>query len=147
MRAAFQEDAAVRLKIGAQAISSGAYVLGPGDGRVLDMGPFWMTMKAASSQTYVAWTLLEADEPPGFVPPMHVHDDAGEAFYVLAGEYIVLSVARNTDALPGRLSGCPQALSTDLGSANRRAGSSTSTFLPRWRDTSKLWTKPRPPAQ
>ena len=70
-------------------MSSGPYVLGPGDGRVLDMGPFRMTVKAASSQTEVALTVLEADEPPGFGPPMHVHDDAGEAFYVLAGEYIV----------------------------------------------------------
>jgi len=70
-------------------MSSGPYVLGPGDGRVLDMGPFQMTVKAASSQTADALTLLEADEPPGFGPPMHVHDDAGEAFYVLAGEYIV----------------------------------------------------------
>ncbi len=70
-------------------MSSGPYVLGPGDGRVFDMGPFRMTVKAASSQTEVALTLLEADEPPGFGPPMHVHDDAGEAFYVLAGEYIV----------------------------------------------------------
>lgn len=70
-------------------MSSGPYVLGPGDGRVLDMVPFRMTLKAASSQTEVALTLLEADEPRGFGPPMHVHDDAGEAFYVLAGEYIV----------------------------------------------------------
>lgn len=47
------------------------------------MGPFRMTVKAASSRTDVALTLLE-DEPPGFGPPMHGHDDAGEAFYVLA---------------------------------------------------------------
>lgn len=70
-------------------MSNGSYVLGPGDGRVLDMGPFRMTVKAASSQNADALTLLEADEPPGFGPPMHVHDDAGEAFYVLAGEYTV----------------------------------------------------------
>ncbi len=70
-------------------MSNGPYVLGPGDGRVLDMGPFQMTVKAASSQTGTELTVLEADEPPGFGPPMHVHDDAGEAFYVLAGEYVV----------------------------------------------------------
>ena len=66
-----------------EVMSSGPYILGPGDGRVLDMGPFRMTVKAASSQAHVALTLLEADEPPGFGPPIHVHDDAGEAFYVL----------------------------------------------------------------
>lgn len=66
-----------------------AYVLGPGDGRVLDMGPFRMTVKAASADTDTALTLLEAEEPPGFGPPMHVHEDAGEGFYVLSGEYFV----------------------------------------------------------
>lgn len=68
---------------------SNAYVLAPGDGRMLDMGPFRMTVKAGSSETESALTLLEAEEPPGFGPPMHVHEDAGEGFYVLRGEYIV----------------------------------------------------------
>lgn len=70
-------------------MSGSAYVLAPGAGRVLDMGPFRMSVKAAGSLTQSALTLLEADEPPGFGPPMHVHDDAGEGFYVLSGEYIV----------------------------------------------------------
>ena len=70
-------------------MSSNAYVLAPGAGRVLDMGPFRMTLKAAGSQTETALTLLEADEPAGFGPPMHVHDDVGEGFYVLSGEYVV----------------------------------------------------------
>jgi glyoxylate utilization-related uncharacterized protein len=33
--------------------------------------------------------VLEADEPAGFGPPLHIHDDAGEAFYVLEGEYVI----------------------------------------------------------
>lgn len=70
-------------------MSSSAYVLAPGAGRVLNMGPFRMTVKAAGAQTETALTLLEAEEPSGFGPPMHVHDDAGEGFYVLSGEYIV----------------------------------------------------------
>jgi len=70
-------------------MSADAYVLGPGEGEVLNMGPFRMTVKAASAETDSAMTLLEADEPPGFGPPMHIHDDAGEGFYVLSGEYIV----------------------------------------------------------
>jgi hypothetical protein len=32
---------------------------------------------------------LEATEPPGFGPPIHLHDDADEAFYVLDGEYVM----------------------------------------------------------
>ena len=68
---------------------SAADVLGPGAGPVLDMGPFRMTVKAGGAQTESGLTLLEADEPPGFGPPLHVHDDAGEGFYVLSGEYVV----------------------------------------------------------
>ena len=36
-----------------------------------------------------AFSLLEAAEPAGFGPPMHIHRDAAEAFYVLAGEYVI----------------------------------------------------------
>src|SRR6059058_5784024 len=86
-RARMREDLAKQM-IGA-AMSSDPYVLMPGSGPVLDMGPFRMTVKAAAAQTETTLTLLEADEPPGFGPPMHVHDDAGEGFYVLSGEYIV----------------------------------------------------------
>ena len=48
-----------------------------------------MSVKASSDQTDGAFTLLEADEPPGFGPPMHIHHDAAEAFYVVAGEYLI----------------------------------------------------------
>jgi len=48
-----------------------------------------MSVKATDEQTDHAFTLLEADEPPGFGPPMHVHRAAAEAFYVLAGEYLI----------------------------------------------------------
>ena len=61
----------------------------PAEGRVLDMGPFQMRVRADASQTAGGFTLLEADEPPGFGPPLHVHDDAAEAFYVLEGEYLI----------------------------------------------------------
>ena len=33
--------------------------------------------------------MLEAEEPPGFGPPIHVHHDCAEAFYVLEGEYVM----------------------------------------------------------
>ncbi|HEX4744232.1 MAG TPA: cupin domain-containing protein [Candidatus Limnocylindria bacterium] len=39
--------------------------------------------------TGAAFTLLEAAEPAGFGPPLHIHVDAAEAFYVLEGEYII----------------------------------------------------------
>ena len=64
-------------------------ILRPGEGRAIDLGNFQMSVKATAEQTGGAFTLLEADEPAGFGPPMHIHRDAAEAFYVVAGEYII----------------------------------------------------------
>ena len=66
-----------------------AFVLGPGEGRSIDLGNFAMSVKATAAETGADFTLLEAAEPPGFGPPMHIHHDAAEAFYVLAGEYLI----------------------------------------------------------
>ncbi len=62
-------------------------VLLPGEGRSIDLGGFAMCVKAARSETGGLFTMLESDEPPGFGPPLHIHHDAAEAFYVLKGEY------------------------------------------------------------
>ena len=72
-------------------MASGAkpYVLGPGEGRFIDLADFGMTVKASEAETAGVVSVLEADEPPGFGPPIHVHHDCSEAFYVLAGEYIM----------------------------------------------------------
>jgi hypothetical protein len=48
-----------------------------------------MTVKATQEATDGAFSLLEAAEPPGFGPPLHIHHDAAEAFYVLEGEYFI----------------------------------------------------------
>lgn len=63
------------------------FVVLPGAARVLDMGPFTMQVLAEGATTGERMLALEASEPPGFGPPLHVHDDAAEAFYVLEGEY------------------------------------------------------------
>jgi hypothetical protein len=65
------------------------FVVGPGEGRFIDLGVFGMTLKADADQTAGVVSVLEAEEPPGFGPPIHVHHDAAEAFYVLEGEYIM----------------------------------------------------------
>lgn len=70
-------------------VAGGAFVLRPGEGRSIDLGNFEMSVKATADETSSAFTLLEATEPPGFGPPMHIHHDAAEAFYVLAGEYLI----------------------------------------------------------
>ena len=66
-----------------------AFVLGPGEGRSIDLGNFAMVVKATADDTGGAFSLLEAAEPAGFGPPMHIHHDAAEAFYVLDGEYLI----------------------------------------------------------
>jgi mannose-6-phosphate isomerase-like protein (cupin superfamily) len=66
-----------------------SFVVGPGEGRFIDLSAFGMTVKADAKQTAGVVSVLEAEEPPGFGPPIHVHDDAAEAFYVLEVEYIM----------------------------------------------------------
>jgi quercetin dioxygenase-like cupin family protein len=76
-----------------------AFVLGPDEGRTIDLGGFRMSVKATHDQTNGAFSLLESQEPPGFGPPLHIHHDAAEAFYVLEGEYMIF--------LEGREAICP----------------------------------------
>ncbi|HEX7168016.1 MAG TPA: cupin domain-containing protein [Acidimicrobiales bacterium] len=64
-------------------------VLEPGGGRQIDLGGFAMTVKASAEDSDGQFTLLEATEPPHFGPPMHIHHNAAEAFYVLEGEYFM----------------------------------------------------------
>jgi mannose-6-phosphate isomerase-like protein (cupin superfamily) len=74
----------------------GAFILVPGAGRTIDLGGFQMTVKATGAQTRGAFTLLEAEEPAGFGPPLHIHRDAAEAFYVVDGEYVIFIEGRET---------------------------------------------------
>jgi quercetin dioxygenase-like cupin family protein len=74
-------------------------VLRPGEGRAIDLGGFQMCVKATGNETGGVLSLLEANEPAGFGPPLHIHYDAAEAFYVLEGEYIIF--------LEGREESCP----------------------------------------
>ncbi len=75
------------------------FILGPRMGRPIELGNFQMMVKATAAETGGGFTLLEAEEPPGFGPPMHIHGDCAEAFYVLDGEYIFF--------LDGRERPCP----------------------------------------
>lgn len=87
------------------------FVVGPREGRSIDLGEFGMTVKAAADETAGAVSVLEAEEPPGFGPPIHVHHDAAEAFYVLEGEYVMylddarLSARRDRSSLSHAASG------------------------------------------
>ena len=66
------------------------YSLGQGEGRSIDLGEgFAVAVKADDRQTGGVVSVLETQEPPAFGPPVHVHHDCAEAFYVLEGEYVM----------------------------------------------------------
>jgi len=60
-----------------------------------------MSVKATNGDTSGSFTLLEADEPANFGPPLHVHRDAAEAFYVLEGEYVLFIEGREYECPAG----------------------------------------------
>ena len=67
-----------------------AFIVLPGQGRVLDLGTFQAEVLATTDQTAGEFTLLKTmSEPSGFGPPMHRHRDSAEAFFVLEGEYLM----------------------------------------------------------
>jgi mannose-6-phosphate isomerase-like protein (cupin superfamily) len=81
-------DGIGRDSVAAMSNNSPFLVRRPGEGRFIDLGDFEMTIKADADETGGLVSVLEAGErEPGFGPPMHVHHDAAEAFYVLEGEY------------------------------------------------------------
>jgi hypothetical protein len=105
-------------------IAGEPFVIVPGGGRTIDLGGFVMHVKATGDETGGTFSLLEADEPAGFGPPLHIHHDAAEAFYVLEGEYIIflkgargglpggivhLHPRRSAARVPGRRDGQPEA--------------------------------------
>jgi mannose-6-phosphate isomerase-like protein (cupin superfamily) len=71
-----------------------AFVVGPGEGRSIPLGNFSMSLLASEDDTAGTFSLLEAAEPAGFGPPLHIHRNAAEAFYVLQGEYRMWVEAR-----------------------------------------------------
>jgi mannose-6-phosphate isomerase-like protein (cupin superfamily) len=80
---------------------AGAFVLSPGEGRQIDLSGFQMTVKATREGTGGLFSLLEATEPADFGPPLHLHEDAAEAFYVLEGEYVIFLDDREIRCLAG----------------------------------------------
>jgi mannose-6-phosphate isomerase-like protein (cupin superfamily) len=64
-------------------------ILKSGEGRTIPLGNFAMSLKASREDTGGVFSMLEAAEPPDFGPPMHIHHDAAEGFYILEGEYLI----------------------------------------------------------
>jgi mannose-6-phosphate isomerase-like protein (cupin superfamily) len=69
---------------------TGAFIVQPESGRMLDLGNFEAVVLATADQTASEFTLLRTQqEPTGFGPPLHIHHDSAEAFYILSGEYLM----------------------------------------------------------
>ena len=62
------------------------FALANGDGERIWFLNTEMTIKATAASTGGELFLMEACVPAGFSPPLHVHHDEHEAFYVLKGE-------------------------------------------------------------
>ena len=77
-------------------------VVGPREGRFIDLGEFGMTVKASADETSGVVSVLEADEPPGFGPPIHVHHDAADRGQSPGH---VRSSRRGTDVSPSAAAG------------------------------------------
>jgi mannose-6-phosphate isomerase-like protein (cupin superfamily) len=85
------------------------YALGPEEGRPIDLGEgFAVVVKADELQTGGVVSVLETQEPPGFGPPVHVHHDCAEAFYVLEGEYVMFLGDAEVVCPPGSFIFVPQ---------------------------------------
>jgi quercetin dioxygenase-like cupin family protein len=79
-----------------------SYVIKPDAGRVLDLGNFEAVVLADAEQTSGDFTLIQTrGEPHDFGPPLHVHRDAAEAFYVLEGTYRMYLEDREELCPPG----------------------------------------------
>jgi len=62
------------------------YVVARGEGERLWFTSASMTLKATAATTGGELCLIETTAPIGHGPPLHVHHDEHEAFYVLEGE-------------------------------------------------------------
>ena len=108
-----------------------AYVVQPDSGRLLSLGTFEAVVLATDSQTDQAFSLLRTQgEPPGFGPPMHVHHDAAEAFYVLEGDYEMLLEDRRELCPPGTFVFVPKGLAHTFRVVSRRPGKKLNIFAP-----------------
>lgn len=69
-------------------VGDGGLVLLPGEARRIEMGRITALVHAEGELDAGAFSLLETAEGiVGSGPPLHIHRDAAESFYVLHGEY------------------------------------------------------------
>jgi mannose-6-phosphate isomerase-like protein (cupin superfamily) len=108
-----------------------AFIVQPGEGRLLDLGNFEVIVLATAAQTAGDFTLLQTQsEPPDFGPPLHVHRDAAEAFYVLEGEYLMYIEDRQQLCSPGSFVYVPRDTPHTFKVVSSTAGKKLNLFSP-----------------
>ena len=78
-----------------------AHFLAAGEGPATWFLSNRMTMKATSEMTGGAFGLVESLIAPGYSPPLHVHHQEDESFYVLEGELTMCCGDRVFEATAG----------------------------------------------
>ena len=107
------------------------YTIPPGAGRPLDLGTFEAVVLADASQTDGEFSLLRTQrEPMGFGPPMHIHHDAAEAFYVLEGTYAMFFGDRREECPPGTFVYVPRGAAHTFQVVSAEPGMKLNLFTP-----------------
>ncbi len=107
------------------------FVVPPGEGRLLDLGNFEALVIAEGAQTGESFSLVHTRrEPPGFGPPLHLHRDAAEAFYVLEGTYRVYTDGRQDVCPPGTFVYVPRGVPHTITVVSEGPGRKLNLFAP-----------------
>jgi mannose-6-phosphate isomerase-like protein (cupin superfamily) len=110
---------------------SEAFILPPGEGRLLDLGNFQAVVLASADQTSSQFTLMQTqNEPPDFGPPLHLHRDAAEAFYVLQGEYLMFIEDTQQLCTPGTFVYVPENTPHTFKVVSKGPGTKLNLFSP-----------------
>lgn len=110
---------------------SGPFIRHPGEGEVLDLGNFEAVILASATDTSEAFSLLQTqNEPSEFGPPMHIHHDAAEAFFVLEGSYLMYLEDRQTECPPGTFVYVPRGVAHTFKVISRSPGKKLNLFTP-----------------
>lgn len=110
---------------------SQAFIVPPGEGRRLDLGNFQVEVLATAAQTAGEFSLLQTQsEPPEFGPPLHLHRDAAEAFFVLEGEYLMFIEDKQTLCPPGTFVYVPRSTPHTFKVVSAGSGKKLNLFSP-----------------
>ena len=113
------------------ATMSESFIVLPNAEPALDLGTFRVAVLANAEQTGGQFSLLQTrDEPPGFGPPLHLHRDAAEAFFVLEGEYLMFFEDRQQLCPPGTFVYVPPGTPHTFKVTSSAAGTKLNLFSP-----------------